>query len=121
MKRTSNLDPKQGEIWWADLEPVRGQELNKTRPVLVLSGDAYRALDLRLVAPITALTPAKSGKTWLVPLHPSAETGLAKESVADVLQVRALSLGRFSKRLGRVGADDMEEVIAGLMIVVERG
>ena len=119
MKKTSSLDPKQGEIWWADMEPVKGQELNKTRPVLVLSGDAYRALALRLVAPITGLTPAKSGKTWLVPVHPSAETGLTKESVADVLQVRALSLGRFSKLLGRVSAGDMEEVVAGLMIVVE--
>ncbi|MDZ4168198.1 MAG: type II toxin-antitoxin system PemK/MazF family toxin [Coriobacteriia bacterium] len=119
MKKTSSADPRQGEIRWADMEPIRGQELNKTRPVLVLSGDSYRALALRLVAPITGLTPAKSGKTWLVPLHSSAETGLAKESVADVLQVRALSLGRFDKQLGRASAADLEEVVAGLMIVVE--
>jgi mRNA interferase MazF len=119
MKKVSSPDPRQAEIWWADLTPVRGQELNKTRPVLVLSGDEYRALALRLVVPITALSPAKAGKTWLVPLRASRANGLSKASVADVLQVRALSLERFSGRMGKVAADDMAEVCAGLMLVVE--
>ena len=28
-----------GEIWWADLDPTRGQEIKKKRPVVVLSSD----------------------------------------------------------------------------------
>ncbi len=31
--------PVRGEIWWADLGPTRGQEINKKRPVVVLSSD----------------------------------------------------------------------------------
>lgn len=31
--------PLRGEIWWADLEPTRGQEINKKRPVVALSSD----------------------------------------------------------------------------------
>jgi len=30
---------QRGEIWWANLEPTRGQEINKKRPVVVLSSD----------------------------------------------------------------------------------
>jgi mRNA interferase MazF len=29
--------PKRGEIWWVDLEPAKGDEINKTRPAIVLS------------------------------------------------------------------------------------
>ena len=36
---TKMNSPKRGEIWWANLEPTRGQEINKKRPVVVLSSD----------------------------------------------------------------------------------
>ncbi|MEL7668463.1 MAG: type II toxin-antitoxin system PemK/MazF family toxin [Actinomycetota bacterium] len=29
--------PVRGGIWWANLEPIRGHEINKRRPVVVLS------------------------------------------------------------------------------------
>ena len=34
---TSN--PKRGEVWLVDLDPTRGQEIKKKRPVVVLSAD----------------------------------------------------------------------------------
>ena len=40
-------EPKRGEIWRADLEPTRGDEINKTRPVVVLSDDNVGVLELR--------------------------------------------------------------------------
>ncbi|MDR1236641.1 MAG: type II toxin-antitoxin system PemK/MazF family toxin, partial [Propionibacteriaceae bacterium] len=30
---------RRGEIWYADLNPVRGSEADKTRPVVVVSND----------------------------------------------------------------------------------
>lgn len=29
---------KQGEIWYADLEPVKGSEQSRKRPVVIVSG-----------------------------------------------------------------------------------
>jgi len=32
-------NPKRGEIWLVDLNPTRGQEIQKTRPVVVITAD----------------------------------------------------------------------------------
>lgn len=46
--------PQRGEILELDLDPTRGQEIRGSRPVLVLSADAFnKASGLLLVAPIT--------------------------------------------------------------------
>ena len=34
---------KQGEIWYADLEPVKGSEQSGKRPVVIISGPAMNA------------------------------------------------------------------------------
>lgn len=116
---TTEVDPRRGEVWLADLEPSVGDEINKTRRVVVISADSHRALRLRLAAPITGLTPSKLGKIWLVPLQPSAANGLTKDSVVDVLQVRGLSVKRFVKRKGRVRDEDLDEIVAALAMVVQ--
>ena len=34
-------NPKRGEIWLVKLNPTRGQEMRKTRPVVVISSDLF--------------------------------------------------------------------------------
>jgi mRNA interferase MazF len=36
--------PKRGEIWIVSLEPVKGHEMGKTRPALVISNDINNRL-----------------------------------------------------------------------------
>lgn len=46
--------PCRGEVWWVDLEPVRGREMSKRRPALVVSPDEMnRGLGTSIVAPLT--------------------------------------------------------------------
>ena len=46
--------PHRGEVWWVSLDPVRGREIAKRRPALVVSPDEMnRALGTVIVAPIT--------------------------------------------------------------------
>ena len=46
--------PRRGEILALDLDPTRGREIRGSRPVLVLSADAFNeASGLLLVAPIS--------------------------------------------------------------------
>jgi mRNA interferase MazF len=45
--------PKQGEVWWIDLEPTKGRETNKDRPCLVLQNNAMNsACGTYIVAPL---------------------------------------------------------------------
>jgi mRNA interferase MazF len=114
-----SLSPKRGEIWLVDLEPVRGSELKKQRPAIIISSDSLGALAVKLVVPLTAWNPNFQGKSWHVQMIPSAENGLNKISSADTLQTRTVSLQRFIKPLGKVTADDLERLTAALVIVIE--
>lgn len=47
------MSPRRAEIWLADLNPTLGSEIQKTRPVIIVSSDEISVLPIRLVAPIT--------------------------------------------------------------------
>ncbi len=50
-------NPSRGEIWLVDLNPSRGQELQKTRPVVVISSDLFKPISLRIIIPVTTWQP----------------------------------------------------------------
>ena len=115
----NSQNPKRGEIWDIDLNPTRGQEINKVRPALVISSDAVGKLRLKIIVPITEWQESFAGNPWHVPLQPSAANGLNKSSAADAFQVRSLSIERFAKQRSRVTKQELEEVIQALAAVVE--
>jgi mRNA interferase MazF len=41
------INPKRGEIWQVNLDPTIGQEIEKKRPVIVISSDIYNSIALR--------------------------------------------------------------------------
>jgi mRNA interferase MazF len=111
--------PKRGEVWLVDLEPIRGAELNKVRPAVVISSDAIGVLPIKLVAPITSWKPYMERNIWHIRLMPDALNSLDNESAVDALQIRSLALERFQTRLGRLSADTMEEIAAAVAVVIE--
>ena len=47
--------PRQGEIWWVNLDPTVGREVSKKRPCLVVSPDDMNAhLETVIAAPLTS-------------------------------------------------------------------
>src|SRR5690349_11041517 len=42
-----------GEVWLVNLDPSVGDEIRKTRPAVIMSGDALGILALRAVVPLT--------------------------------------------------------------------
>ena len=83
---------KRYDILWADLEPVRGSEIAKTRPVVVVSLDVLNtALETVTVCPLTSrLHPG-----WRSRVQVSC-AGKPAEIAVD--QIRTIS----RQRLGRV-------------------
>jgi mRNA interferase MazF len=52
-------------------------------------------------------------------LEPNAVNGLTKNSAADALQVRSLSMERFVKCRGRATKQQLEEIVEALAAIVE--
>lgn len=77
-----------GEIWDADLNPVRGHEQGETRPVLIVSVDAFHQgpSGLVIVAPIS--TKDKRVRSQ-VPVEPG-EGGLNARSFIKCEAIRSI-------------------------------
>lgn len=100
------------------LDPVRGSELRKTRPAVIVSRQDLGTLPVQLAVPITAWSGEYARKVWIVRLTPTQENGLAKDSAADTFQARCLSNERFTRKLGEVTDSELESIIRAFQIVI---
>ncbi|WP_430711997.1 type II toxin-antitoxin system PemK/MazF family toxin [Nodosilinea sp. AN01ver1] len=113
------MSPSRGEIWLVDLDPTRGQEIQKTRPVVVISSNLFAPIPLRIVIPITTWQDRFDSRPFMVRLPATAVNGLSRDSAANVLQVRSLSTQRFVKKLGKLEPNWLAEILAGLVVCVD--
>lgn len=110
----------QGEVWWADLSEPAGSEPGFRRPVLVVQGDALNQSRIAT----TICVPLTSNLEWgEAPGNVRLEaktTGLSKGSVANVSQIVTVDKDMLSKRVGKVQKRHLEQVLAGLDLVLGR-
>ncbi len=103
---------KQAEIWYADLNPVKGSEQAGYRPVVIISGDLLnKYLKIVIACPLT--TSVKNYKGNVV-LEPSSENGLEKTSEILVFHIRSISKDRLVKRIGHITSEELEVLKSGL-------
>jgi mRNA interferase MazF len=112
-------NPKRSEIWLVDLNPTRGREIQKTRPAIVMSTDLFQSIALRIIIPVTTWQEKFCDRPFMVRIPATALNGLDRDSAGNVLQVRSLSTQRFVRCLGQVSIEQMNELLAGLIICVE--
>lgn len=62
----NSLQPRRGEIWEINLDPTVGAEIQKTRPVAVISSDGAGKLPIKLIAPLTGWDVRYSSNFWHV-------------------------------------------------------
>ena len=111
---------RRGEIWLVDLEPIRGSEANKTRPAVIVTNDARNRAAERsgrgvlTVVPLTSNPPRVFPFQVLVPS--SGMSGLTTRSKAQAEQVRSVDVDRLVARLGRLDADQRDEVDQALLL-----
>ena len=117
---TSTINPKRGEIWRVELEPVRGSEQGKTRPIVVLSEPPIGRDTIRLCAPVMQWKPEHPRYFWCIALIPDADNGLSKQSTADAAQTRALDTVRFVSKVGTVNNAKFDLIAQALYNCVKR-
>jgi mRNA interferase MazF len=104
-----------GDIFWADLDPVRGSEQGKTRPVLIIQNDvANENSPVTIVACITSNLSKRDFPTNV--FIKAKETGLSSDSVVLLNQIRTLDKTRLQKKIGSVPKLKMIEVGEALKI-----
>jgi mRNA interferase MazF len=106
---------KRGEIYYADLNPTRGSEINKQRPVLIVSNDANnRAANTITVLPITS--NVKRVYPFEV-LLARGQGGLPRASKIQAQKIRTISKERLQGRLaGRLDAALMRKAESAMRL-----
>jgi mRNA interferase MazF len=116
MAKDAHRFPNQGEVWWIDLEPVRGHEQGKKRPCLVVSDNAFNAIPHGLVwvVPVSS-SPRRHSLT--VEVTPP-EGGMKVTSAVLCHQLRTVSVERMDKRAGTVSPVTMQEVMRRVVMIL---
>ena len=104
-----------GDIFWADLDPVRGREQAGRRPILILSQDVFNDRSETVIAvAITGRQPT-AGFPLTLEIH---SVQLPKRSWVKIGQIRTLSTERLGSRIGRLSPEELEMVVEGLNEIV---
>ncbi|AFY49381.1 growth inhibitor [Nostoc sp. PCC 7524] len=112
-------NPKRGEIWLVQLDPTRRQEIQKTRPGIVISSDIFTSIPMRMIIPVATWQPKFQNRPFMIPIPRTDQNGLDSDSAGNVLQVRSITTERFVRCLGKVSADVMQELLTGLIVCVD--
>ena len=84
---------RRGEVWWAALDPVRGGEIGKTRPAVIISNDVANERRNRV-----QVVPMTSNLKQVLPWEARVELGGRFSKVlAD--QIRTVAKERLSTRV----------------------
>ncbi len=106
---------KRGDIYYADLSPVVGSEQGGVRPVLIIQNDTGNKHSPTVIA---AAITSQTGKARLpthIPLS-AHSSGLPKESVILLEQVRTLDKRRLREHMGRVDERVMRRVDSAIAV-----
>ena len=111
--------PRRGDIYLTQLDPIVGNEINKTRPVLVIQNDVTNEYGLTaMVAPLTSTirTPLSPASVFI---SADTHTGLITPSVVLFTQIRTVDRTRLIKHLGTV--DEQTLVLVDEAIAIAFG
>ncbi len=92
----------QWNIFWADLNPIKGSEQAGTRPVLVISEEAVnQALPIVTIISLTSFKPGRKIYPIEVLIEP-ADSHLPHASIAMAHQIRSISKERLLEKCGSI-------------------
>ena len=85
----------------------------------MVSSTAFDWSPVRIIVPLTTWQGrfAEQFNKFLIPA--TNRNGLQADSAADFLQVRSVSMERLMMRVGVLRADEVEEMVAGIVIAVD--
>jgi mRNA interferase MazF len=94
-----------GDVLWARLDPTLGSELQKTRPVVVLSVNP-----LNKVRKTVVVVPLSTS----APVIEFLNVGLKGGSVARCEHIRSIDKSRLTDKIGSISVADLEKIEEGI-------
>ena len=103
------MNIRRGDIYYADLSPVVGSEQGGIRPVLIVQNNVGNRFSPTVIAAAITSQQSKAKLPPHIPLHADT-SGLSKDSVVLLEQVRTIDKRRLKEKMGTVDARSMNAI-----------
>lgn len=107
-----------GGVWWASLGEPRGSGPGFPRPVVVIQADAFNASRLSTVIVVALTSNLRLAAAPGNVLLERAESGLPKDSVANVAQVLTIDRELLAEHLADLRPELQAEIDSGLRLAM---
>lgn len=108
---------KKNEIYWVDLDPTIGAEMQKKRPCLIVSPDEINDyLKTVIVVPLTSIVRALPTR---ILIQSTPQSGLKNDSYAVLDQIKTIDKTRLSGKLGEISEAEKLDVSEALQEMFE--
>lgn len=103
---------KQKDIYWADLEPIIGQEQGGVRPVVIISGNTMnKNFGISIACPLSS--QIKNYKSCVI-VKKNSINKLKTDSEIITFQIRTVSQKRLKNKIGQISHEELKQVLIGL-------
>jgi mRNA interferase MazF len=109
---------ERGEIWWANLPDPSASEPGYRRPVLIIQSDAFNRSRIATVVVVVITSSLSLADAPGNVLLRARDTGLPRDSVANVSQIVTLDKRFLAETSGHVGEATMGAIEDGIRLVL---
>ena len=111
----NNVNIRRGDIYYADLSPVVGSEQGGIRPVLIVQNDVGNKFSPTVIAAAITSQQSKANLTTHIAIDTTG-SGLAKDSVVLLEQIRTIDKKRLREKMGSVDNGYMDKINKAISI-----
>jgi mRNA interferase MazF len=109
---------ERGDIWWAHLPDPVASEPGFRRPVVIVQSNAFNRSRIRTVIAVVVTSNLRLADAPGNVLLPSSESGLPKDSVANVSQLITVDREFLKEKCGRLPSRLIRSIDEGLRLVL---
>lgn len=109
------IEPKRGEIYFANLDPIVGHETGARRPILIIQNDIGNKYSPTTI--VAVITSSITEKIYPTEVRIKKGTGgLKKESSILSNQIKTIDKQRLEKFIGKIDIEVMQKVDTAIKI-----
>ncbi|MDD5543028.1 MAG: type II toxin-antitoxin system PemK/MazF family toxin [Acidobacteriia bacterium] len=109
---------ERGTVWWAELPDPVASEPGFRRPVVIVSSDVFNRSRIRTIVAVVITSNLRLAEAPGNVQIAAADSGLPKDSVANISQVITIDKSFLTKRCGRLPPSLLKTLDQGLRLVL---
>ena len=111
---------RRGDMFWVNLDPTRGGEINKRRPAVIVSNDGVNTATHRHGRGVVTVVPVTSNTERVFPfqvlIDAADHPGLRTDSKAQAEQIRTVDVARIGSRITTLSPSTMKRLDTALRL-----